>query len=441
MRILLITPSYYDARARLVKTRRATMPSLATSYLAAMVPAGHAVTIIDEAVEPVDFGAPVDLVGISTTTPNATRAYEIADAFRERGVHVVLGGIHASAVPEEAAEHADAVVVGEAEDSWPEAVRDFEAGCLEKTYRRPSRESLESLPTPRFDLLDHSKYRRFPLRKTATLPIQSTRGCPYNCDFCLVTRFWGKTIRHRPVADVVAEINESKADSFAFVDDNFFAEPAYSRELMEALVPLDIKYICQLDTTVHRHPELVQLASKSGCVLAFVGFESLHGEALASMKKRFNRPPDYPKVFEVLRRHHIAVLASIIVGFENETPADVRRTADYFIERKAALASFFPLSPLPGTALYERFCKRDGCVDDNWWLGDGENSETHLFPAIRYKSGVVELLALHQEGMHHFYSRRSIAKRLPTLFMNNGMPLVLNLAYRRAVRRTGLVVL
>ncbi len=227
------------------------MPPLSILYIAGLTPKEHDVKIVDECVQTIDFDEPVDLVGITSMTFTAKRAYQIADEFRKRNVKVIIGGIHASAVLEEALAYADTVVIGEADDLWETVLEDALNDELKSIYRSDQRPTLDNLPAPRFDLLDTAKYVRLPFRRSPNMPIQTARGCPFNCEFCSVSKFWGNKIRFRPVKDIVNEIALSKADTFFFTDDNFVANPQRTLELCEALIPLKIKYICQIDSLAY----------------------------------------------------------------------------------------------------------------------------------------------------------------------------------------------
>ena len=191
MKIKLICPTSYDLDNKLIKVNTATLPPLSILYIAGLTPRQHDVAIVDECVQSIDFDEPVDLVGITSMTFTAKRAYQIADEFRKRNVKVVMGGIHALVLPEEALSHADAVVCGEADELWETVLEDVLNDDLKRTYQTAQRPSLDNLPPPRFDLLDISKYVRLPFRHGPSMPIQTARGCPFNCEFCSVSKFWG----------------------------------------------------------------------------------------------------------------------------------------------------------------------------------------------------------------------------------------------------------
>ena len=407
MKIKLICPTSYDLDNKLIKVDKATLPPLSILYLAGLTPKEHDVKIVDECVQTIDFDEPVDLVGITSMTFTAKRAYQIADEYRKRHVTVIMGGIHASAMLEEALAHVDAVVIGEADNLWETVLEDIAKGELKTTYQADQRPTLDNLPTPRFDLLDSTKYIRLPFRRSPNMPIQTARGCPHNCEFCSVSKFWGHKIRFRPIEEIVNEIELSKADTFFFTDDNFVANPKRTLELCQALIPLKIKYICQIDSLAFKTPDIIKALSKSGCFMAFVGFESINRSTLADISKSFNKPDNYPKLIRMLHSNKINVYASIILGFENDDPRTAEETARFLIDHKVGLASFFRVTPLPGTRMFEQLAKQGFLIDKRWWLKRGEGTQA----LVRYPENPYTGEQLTSIAMKHFYSWKSIFKR------------------------------
>ncbi|GAG81765.1 unnamed protein product, partial [marine sediment metagenome] len=255
MKLKLIVPVSVEQRRWV---RYFALPPLNLLYVAALTPKDVEITLVDEHVDRIDFEEEVDLVGITSLTATAPRGYEIADEFRKRGVKVVLGGIHSSALPQEAIQHADSVVIGEAENLWPEVIEDFKKKRLKKFYQSSQKPSLENLPLPRRDLLQGKRY----LTKNF---IMTTRGCPFDCDFCSVTRFFGKRHRFRPVGDVIKEIESLKGNFTVFADDNVIAHKKYAKELFKALIPCKKRWFSQADLTMAQDEELLKLAVQSGC--------------------------------------------------------------------------------------------------------------------------------------------------------------------------------
>jgi radical SAM superfamily enzyme YgiQ (UPF0313 family) len=243
------------------------------------------------------------------------------------------------------------------------------------------------------------------------IPIQTGRGCSHDCDFCATTKFYGDKIRHRPIGDILREIQRSGATDFFFVDDNLIAEHAWAREFFKAIKPLKIRFHCQMDTLVHTKPELVELAAESGCFHAYVGFESRNPEALSDMNKRFNKPDEYKHVFQLLDKYHIACYASFIVGFDGDTIEGIEYTVKFLIEQKAAFAAFFPLCPFPGTPLHQRLKEKNRLFFEDWWLHRREEREKINHLGIKYPDGETPGYKLTCHALDDFYSMSSIARR------------------------------
>jgi radical SAM superfamily enzyme YgiQ (UPF0313 family) len=407
MKIKLICPTPYDLNNKLIKIKQATIPPLSILYIAGLTPKEHDIKIIDECVQSIDFDEPIDFVGISSMTSTAKRAYEIADGFRKRNVKVIMGGIHASSVVKEALEHADTVVIGEADDSWNEVLQDTSNGKLKRTYTYKRKDPLDNLPHPRFDLLDTTKYLHLPFRRSPIIPIQTARGCPFSCDFCTVSKFWGDKIRFRPVKDIVNEIAMSNADTVFFTDDNFVANPKRTLELCNALSHLKIKYLCQIDSLAFKYPDIIKALKKSGCFMVFVGLESINKKNLKDSNKGFNKPETYPKLIKILHRNKINIFASIILGFENDDTETAKETANFLIGQKVEMASFFRLTPFPDTRLFERLDAQGVLIDRKWWLTRDENvGELIKYPNNPHTSGELKNIA-----MRRFFSWLSIIKR------------------------------
>jgi radical SAM superfamily enzyme YgiQ (UPF0313 family) len=219
--------------------------------------------------------------------------------------------------------------------------------------------------------------------------------------------FWGRKMRFRPVDDVCAEIKYSGADTVFFTDDNFVAYPRRTKELAEALTPLNIRYICQIDTLAYQQPEIIRAVARSGCFLVFVGFESLSEKNLAAVNKVFNHPSHYPELISILHKHGINVYASLIMGFEHDTPDTARATVDFLIGQKVSLASFFRPTPYPGTGLYERLARDGFLLDRKWWLKQGEDLQS----VVRYPENPHAWEELSSLAMRRFFSLRSILRR------------------------------
>ena len=400
MRLHLITAESPESR-RLRHGRLIQFPQLTMPLIAALTPAAHSVSHMDEIVEPVRFDVPADLVAITAPTPSALHAYGLAREFRRRQVPVVIGGPHATALPEEAARHADAVVVGEAEDTWPRVLDDARRGKFEPIYVSTRRASLARMPAPRWDLIKGRRYG-----KSVTI---ATRGCPHRCDYCSIPLLYGPgTVRYRPVDEVVREVAMSPTRAVVFWDDNIGANPRYAKELFRALTPLNKWWTSQCTANAARDEELVELAGLSGCKALFLGLESISQESLESTNKAHNRVDDYRRVIANLHCHGIAVHLGIMFGFDQDDVGIFRRTADFLEEACVDVATVSMVVPMPGTPTFHRLNADGRILTTDWSRYDGKKYCV-FEPALMSPS---ELEAGTEWVARRFYSPRSIVRRL-----------------------------
>jgi radical SAM superfamily enzyme YgiQ (UPF0313 family) len=333
---------------------------LSLPVIASLTPSNWHVEILDARATPVDFDKKVDLVGITGFTAEMPSAYAIADGFRKKGTKVVMGGIHVSALPEEALGHADSVVVGEAEPVWKELLQDYEEGRLKSIYQANGLIEMTGMSVPCRKLLDRKMY------VSCFNTIQATRGCPYNCEFCAVTAFFGKKYRTRPVAEVIDEIKQFDTRDFFFVDDNITGQPRYAKELFTALIPLNRTWSGQTSINIAKDDELLSLYAKSGGKNAFIGFESLSEKNLEKMNKSWNSPDAYKQAIKKIHKAGINILGSFILGLDEDDTTVFKRTFDFIMESKIDAAQFNILTPFPGTRLYEAMKKEGRITDDDW---------------------------------------------------------------------------
>jgi len=355
----------------------ARIPNLALPILASLSPTDVEISFTDDLLTPIDLGKElkdVDLVGITVLSKTALRAYHIADDYRKKGIPVVLGGIHPTAVPEEAKEHADSVVLGEAEEVWPHLVEDVRTGNLRPFYRQEGYTELSKMPMPRRDILPKRGY--LPLDV-----VQVTRGCPYRCEFCSVQKFFGEAYRFRPVSDVVDEVRRLPHRLMMFNDDNIIGNPSYSKELLKALIPLKKRWFSQASLTGLKKVENVELLAKSGCNALLIGFESLSKPNLIRSQKYQNDPAEYREIIHSLHRSGIAICGSFIFGFDEDDPSVFEETVSFAIQTKLFSAIFMVLTPYPGTAFYHRVKNEGRLVQDRWWLLEKpEDSSPYFLP-------------------------------------------------------------
>jgi len=383
----------------------ARVPSLALPILASLSPADVEISFTDDLLTPIDLGKDlkdVDLVGITVLSKTALRAYHIADAYRKKGIPVVLGGIHPTALPEEAKEHSDSVVVGEAEEVWPHLIEDARMRNLRPFYRQEGYTDLSRMPVPRRDILPRKGY--FPVDV-----VQVTRGCPFRCEFCSVQNFFGETYRFRPVSDVVAEVRRLPHRLMMFNDDNIIGNPSYSKELLRALIPLKKRWFSQASLTGLKNVENVELLAKSGCAALLIGFESLSKPNLIRSQKYQNDPAEYREIIHSLHRSGIAICGSFIFGFDEDDPSVFEETVSFAIQTKLFSAIFMILTPYPGTAFYHRVKNEGRLVQDRWWLLEKPEDFSPYF--LPMKMGTEALREGWRKAWKEFNSFPSIWKR------------------------------
>lgn len=429
MNVTLIAPRVGEQSSS-SKESKPLFPPLSVMTVAALTPEDVQVNLIDEAVQPVDFETTAELIGITVTTAASNRAYEIADQFRELGKPVVIGGVHATALPHEAAAHADAVVVGEAEGKWQAVIDDFRRGDLQKFYTSNDRPNPMSIPVPRRELVSAGDY-------LFANTVQTSRGCPFDCSFCSVTSFFGHTYRVRPVHAVVEEIQSLPESLVLFVDDNIMGHPDCAKELFAAVKPLRRKWLGQASLSMLKHPELISLAADSGCRGLLLGMETLSDTTLRSIGKTINHRADYEEVVKRLHDAGIAVLAAFMFGFDDDDSGVFDRTVEFVNRTKIDAAQFAILTPFPGTRIFRDFAAQGRIVDTDWSHYDGAHV---VYRPARLKPEV--LLDGLRNAYREVYSTDSILRRLGPAIKTRFAGIVLNTAYRQRITKwlKGLVV-
>ncbi len=425
-RIALISPKgpLYRHRGGIFGQSLRYMP-LTLPTLAALVPGDLDADVAchDEGIEDVDLDLTADIVGMTVITGTAPRAYELAARFRRRGILVVLGGPHVTLVPDDAQPHADSVVVGYAESTWPELLRDFRAGRLKPRYSQARSFDLANSPRPDRTVLPRYRYLTSDV-------FEATRGCIHNCDFCVVPTAWGRNPLQKPVEQVVEDLVRQKARRAIFVDLNMIADREYAEVLFEALIPLRLQWYGLVTTLLCNDPKLLDLAARSGCRGLLMGLESLSSADLGRSGKGFNRPSGYREIVRKLHSRGIALQGCFVFGLDGDTPDVFRRTAELAVEIGIDLPRFAVLTPFPGTPLHERLEREGRIVNRNWELYDGQH-------VVFQPAGMsVEQLEQGTEvAWKHAYGWRSIARRLRNTAAPLPVAVMTNLGYRRYAHR------
>ena len=361
MKLLLIMPDADIHKLSVGKINRSFREApLTLTTLAALIPEdiNCEIRIIDESIDKIPFDEYFDLIGVSCLTGTAVRAYEIADCFRSKGSKVVLGGVHVSFMPQEAAVHADCIVTGFAEETWPELLRDFVKGKMKSRYSADSSPSLADLPEPRRDLQKRGGYM-------VPNTVFATRGCRGKCEFCTVPALpygW----HTRPVGDVVDEIRNIRTKMFAFNDVNLCEDRKYAIELFNAIAPLKKKWGGLATVSIVNDAELMEAMKKSGCIYLLTGFESVNEHSLNSISKRFNKTEQYKKTIDILHSYNIAVQGCFIFGLDDDTTDIFDKTAELVNYLKIDIPRYAVFTPYPGTPVYEKMKKENRIIHENW---------------------------------------------------------------------------
>lgn len=393
------------------------------ALLAALVPKelNAEVKIYDETAEAIPLDMDADVVAITCITGTASRCYKYADYFRSKGITVILGGVHPSLMPEEAKEHADSIILGLGEDTFPRAIKDAENGTLKKVYYQESCTDIANRPLPRKDLLKKKKY--------ITLnTVEAVRGCNHSCTFCAYPAAFGKKVFKRPVEDVIAEIKSFKGKEVIFPDVNLIADISYAKELFTAMIPLKKWWFGLTTTAVGCNDELLDVFEKSGCKGLLIGFESVNQETQQNIHKGVNRVSEYKELMEKLHDRGIMVMGCFAFGSDEDKKDVFKRTVDLCLEAKIDLPRFSIITPFPGTEFYKELDGEGRIVERDWSMYDVEHCV--YVPKHMTKEELEEGIAW---AWKEAYSIKNIFKRLDfskkktkkSIFM------LLNIGYRK----------
>ncbi len=401
MKLTLIHPSI-GRRINQPYIRSWQMEPLAPAVISALTPREIPRVFYNDSLEPIPFDAPTDLVALNVEAYTAKRAYQIASEYRKRGVPVVMGGVHATLCPEDVAQYADAVVIGEADEIWQTVLADAERGAL-KAFYRPEGRPTRLHAHPDRSIFGGKNYLPLGL-------IETGRGCHFRCDFCSVQSAYRHSYACHDIDDVIAEIKQQRRTLYFFVDDNFSSDVEHAKALLKALVPLKIRWVGQCSINAAGDEEFVQLLAESGCFGILIGFESLNPDNLKKMNKGSNLMKGaYETGLANLRRHKIRIYATFIFGYDEDDETSFETTFQFALEHKFYIAAFNHLMPFPGTPLYKRLEQEDRLLYEKWWLDD-----TYRFNIIPFRPKNISPEQLQHgclEARRKFYNFRNVLSR------------------------------
>jgi radical SAM superfamily enzyme YgiQ (UPF0313 family) len=385
------------------------MEPLAPAVLAGLTPPGVEISFHDDRMEGIPYDEPADLVAISVETYTARRAYQIASEYRNRGVPVVMGGFHATLVPEEVSDYAESILIGEAETLWPEVIEDFRDGRLRRVYRRAGRPSLDGLKLDR-SIFSGKRYLPIGL-------VEAGRGCQFRCEFCAIQSYFQSTQTRRPAREIVDEVRRLNKKLIFFVDDNITSNMEEAKEFFRALIPLNIRWVSQASINAAHDEEFLRLIKASGCQGLLIGFESLNPQNLKRMNKGFNQMKGgYEVALANLRRHGIRLYVTFILGYDDDGVDTFEETLQFAMKHRFYMVAFNHLTPFPGTPLYRRLENEGRLTYDRWWLDPEYRYGMVPFEPRGMTAEDVRLRCI--EARARFYSYPSMLKRSLDLEVN-----------------------
>jgi radical SAM superfamily enzyme YgiQ (UPF0313 family) len=430
LKIKLISPRM-SLRPMDSEFKRLMSPSLSLVTLASLTPGSHNVYIEDENVKPINFSDNPDIVGITVNVDTAYRAFDIARIYRERGIKVIFGGIHASSNSESMLEHCDSVCIGEAEELWETILDDFTNRTLKPKYYYSEPTDLRKVPLPRWKLISQNSYLYNNI-------VVTSRGCPFQCEFCYNScDYTNKKFRFRPVENVVQEIISLDKKRIMFIDDNLIGNPDWTEELIKNIKPLNLYWHAAVSTNIVKHPGMIEKMSASGCKSLFIGFESINENSINSIRKTQNNIGEYNSLVKMLHENGIMVNASFVFGFDYDRKDTFDRTLDWLISNKVETITAHILTPYPGTKFYTRLLTEDRIFDYD--LAKYNTSNVVFYPRNMTPNELKEgYLKIYKD----FYSIKNIIKRKPDNKKMVPPYFIFNLGYRKfgkAISRMGRV--
>jgi radical SAM superfamily enzyme YgiQ (UPF0313 family) len=419
LKIKLVSPKM-SLRPMDSEFKRLMSPSLSLVTLASLTPKPHIVYIEDENLNPINFSDNPDIVGITVNVDTTYRAFDIAKIYRDKGIRVIFGGIHASSNPDSMLEHCDSVCIGEAEEVWGTILDDFSNGTLKLKYFYSEPTDLKKVPLPDWNLISKNSYLYNNI-------IVTSRGCPFQCEFCYNScDYTNKKFRFRPIESVLKEINALDNKRIMFIDDNLIGNLDWTEELLKNIKPLNLYWHAAVSTNIVKYPDLIQRMSGSGCKSLFIGFESINNKSIKSIRKTQNIVGEYNTLVNLLHYNGIMVNASLVFGFDHDTKGTFDQTLDWLISNKIETMTAHILTPYPGTKIYTRLLRENRIVDFD--LNKYNTSNVVFLPKnmtpVELKEGYLKIYK-------DFYSFRNIIKRKPDNKKLIAPFFIFNLGYRK----------
>ena len=347
-------------------------PPLNLLTIAALTPEDIEINLIDEHYETINFNKEYDLIGLTAMTQQANRAYEIAIEFRRKNIPVVMGGIHASVLPEETLNYVDTVFIGEAEELWKIYLNDLTVGNEKHIYKNEDPCDLRKSPIPRYDLINYQAFKDIN-KYFNMIPVQVTRGCPYNCNFCTVSKLYGEKIRKKGIDQVIKEIeflqSYNNNSLILFADDNLFVDRRYIKNLLRELIPFKIRYIAQSSIKVADDIELLRLAYLSGCQFIFIGLESPNINSLGEInenKWKMKQAEKYSEYIKKIQENGIVAFGAFTIGFDNDDINTFKQIKEFAIKNNIP-GQFTILTPIPGSRLYDKLISEGRLYSKTFW--------------------------------------------------------------------------
>jgi radical SAM superfamily enzyme YgiQ (UPF0313 family) len=371
--------------------------------IASLTPPNYDIEIIDENMDEIPEDRLPDIVGITSIFTSRERTFKIADRYMSKGVTVILGGSYPTFEQDDALKHCDAVIIGEAEEIWAECLKDWENGTLKRTYKRDTPYEFRTSPVPRWDLID--------MNKINTVAVQTTRGCPYKCDFCLVSKMFGTKQRLRDTDDVINEIKSLPVKRIFIIDDNLTFDKEFAKELMRKLIPLGISWACQSSIDVTYDDELLDLMAEAGCISILIGLESVNPESLKDANKPHNRIEFYEQAVEQIHKRGMNVTTSFAIGFESDTLKTFDDIISFSDKNNISYTMLSILTAAPGTKIYDRMKNENRLLDINPEFFNG------IFPNFRYNNiDPIAMINKFTESLEILFSSKTIYKKGVSLF-------------------------